>query len=141
MYYLPLAKQLLSFLRSLGVLLLDVLEEIHKLAVALSRRQCSTHSTRSHTRRRGRRSTRLEYRSHSTAVNYPGGMIVDLGPGARRPDEDLQREAMILAFIAMSHVPVFFCASCLLQEEKDLNLKEGGILHKMSQEGSGLLQG
>src|SRR5215216_2378504 len=84
----------------------------------------------------------FEYGSYSTAVNSPGGMVVDLGLGARRPDEDLQRERMVLAFVAMGHVPVFFfCASRLFQEGKDLSLKKGGVLHKMSQEASGLLQG
>jgi hypothetical protein len=85
--------------------------------------------------------TLFEYGSHSTAVNSPGGMVVDPGRRTRRPDEDLQRAGMVLAFVAMSHEPVFFCASRLIQEGKDLSLKEGGILHKMSQEGSGLLQG
>src|SRR5215211_6920271 len=81
----------------------------------------------------------FEYGSHNTAVNSPGGMVVDPGLGARRPDEDLQSEGMVL--VAVGHVPVFFRASRLFQEGKDLSLKKGGILHKMSQEGSGLLQG
>jgi hypothetical protein len=83
----------------------------------------------------------FEYGSHSTAVNSPGGMVVDLGLSARRPDEDLQREGMVLAFVAMGHVPVFSCVSPLVQKGKDLSLKKGGILHKMSKEKSGLLQG
>ncbi len=48
---------------------------------------------------------------------------------------------MILALVAMGYVPVFFCASRLFQEGKDLSLKKGGIFDKMSQERSGLLQG
>jgi hypothetical protein len=82
----------------------------------------------------------FEYGSHSTAENSPGGMVVDLGLGARRPDEDLQREGMVLAFVAMGHVPAFFCASRLLQEGKNLSLKKGGILRKISHEGNGSLQ-
>jgi hypothetical protein len=84
--------------------------------------------------------TLFEYGSHSTAVDSPGGMVVDLGLGTRRPDEDLQREGVVLAFVAMDHIPVFF-PSRLFQEGKDLSFKKGRILHKMSQEGSGLLHG
>src|SRR5215210_5505213 len=83
----------------------------------------------------------FEYGSHSTAVDSPGGMVVDLGLGTRRPDEDLQREGVVLAFIAVGHVPVFFSSCRLFQKGKDLSFKKGRIVDKMSQEGSGLLQG
>jgi hypothetical protein len=81
----------------------------------------------------------FEYGSHSTAVNSPGGMVVDLCLGARRPHEYLQREGMVLAFVSLGHVPVSFCASRLFQERANLSLEKGGVLHKMIQEGSGAL--
>src|SRR4051812_22934938 len=79
--------------------------------------------------------------SHDATEGSPGGMVVDLGLGTRRPDEDLQREGVVLAFIAMGHVPAFFSACRLAQEGKDLSFNKGRILDKISQEGSGLLQG
>src|SRR5918995_3438236 len=85
--------------------------------------------------------TLFEYGSHCTAVNSPRGVVVDLGLGTRRPDEDLQRVGLVDTSVALGYVPVFFCASRLLQEGKDLSLKKGGIFYKMSQERSGLLQG
>src|SRR5215217_7528781 len=81
----------------------------------------------------------LEYGPHSTAVNSPRGMVMDLCLGARRPDEDLQRVGMGLAFVSLGHIPVSFCGSRLFQERANLSLEKGGVLHKMSQEGRGLL--
>src|SRR3712207_6238412 len=83
----------------------------------------------------------FEYGSHSTAVDAPGGMVVDLGLSVRRPDEDLQRERVILAVAAMGHVPGFFRAARLFKEGKNVRLTKGGILHNMHQEGSSLSQG
>jgi len=64
-------------------------------------------------------------------------MVVDLCLCARRPDKNLQGESMVLAFVPMGNIPVSFFASRLLQERVNLSLEKGGILHKMSQEGSG----
>src|SRR4028119_884117 len=39
----------------------------------------------------------LAYGTHSTAVNFTGGMVVDPCLCARRPDKNLQREGVVLA--------------------------------------------
>jgi len=83
----------------------------------------------------------LKYRSYSTAVNSPTGMVVDLCLCARRPDKNLQREGMVLAFVLAGHVPVSLCAPRLFKERANLSLERGGVLYrvlyKISQAGSG----
>jgi hypothetical protein len=79
--------------------------------------------------------------AHSTAVNAPGGMVVDLCLCARRPDKNLQGVGMVLASIAMCHVPVPFCTSCLFQERANPTFEKSGVPHKTDQERSGLLKG
>jgi hypothetical protein len=81
----------------------------------------------------------LEYGAHNTAVNSPGGMVVDLGLCARRPDKNLQRVSMALASIAMRHVPLTFRASRFFQERANLTFEKRRVLHKTDQERSGLL--
>src|SRR3712207_1868963 len=66
-------------------------------------------------------------------------MIVDLGLGARRPDERLQSEGVVPALVATGYVPACLSASRLFQQRNNLSLHKDGILHKMNQEGSGLL--
>jgi hypothetical protein len=83
----------------------------------------------------------LEYGAHSTAVNSPGGMVMDLGLRARRPDKNLQRVVMVLASIALCHVPVSFCTSRLFQVRANLTFEKDGVLHETDQEWSGFLQG
>jgi hypothetical protein len=83
--------------------------------------------------------TLLEYGSHGTAVNSPGGMVVDLCLRARRPDKNLQRVDMVLASIAVCHVPVTCSASRFLQERANLTFEERWVLHKTDQERSSLL--
>src|SRR5215213_2516343 len=83
----------------------------------------------------------LEYGSFHAAVNSPGGMVVDLCLCARRPHKNLQREGMVAALVATGHVPLSSHASGFFQERMNLRLEEVGVLHKMTQEGSGLLYG
>jgi hypothetical protein len=40
------------------------------------------------------------------AEHSPGGMVVYLGPGSRRPDEDLQGAGSVRGILAMGYVPV-----------------------------------
>jgi hypothetical protein len=81
----------------------------------------------------------LEYGAHSTAVNAPGGMVVDLCLCARRPDKNLQGVDMVLASIAVCHVPGSFCTPRLFYERANLTFEKCGVLYKTDQERSGLL--
>jgi hypothetical protein len=83
--------------------------------------------------------TLLEYGSHGAAVDSPGGMVVYLGLGTWRPDEDLQREGVVPAFVAMGYVPICSSAPRLFPEGKDLSYKKGRIVYKMGKVGCGLL--
>src|SRR5215204_214833 len=76
----------------------------------------------------------LEYGAHSTAVNSPGGMVVDSCLRVRRPDEHLQREGMFFTFVRVGYVPASFSAPC--QKRADLTLEEGGLPHESDQKGS-----
>ena len=81
----------------------------------------------------------LEYGSHGTAINSPGGMVVDLCLCAWGPDKNLQRVAVVLASIAVCHVPLTYGASRIFQEWANLTFEKGGVLNKTDQERSGLL--
>jgi hypothetical protein len=83
--------------------------------------------------------TFLEYGPHGTAVDSPGGMVVDLCLCARRPDENLQRVRMLPVLIATGYVPVSLHTSRLFQEGKYLSLTKVKVSYESSQEGSGPL--
>jgi hypothetical protein len=85
--------------------------------------------------------TFLEYRPHGTAVDSPGGMVVDLGLCARRPDENLQGVRLFPALIATGYAPVSLHTSRFFQERENLSLTKDGVPYKSSQEGSSPLQG
>src|SRR5829696_5359750 len=44
--------------------------------------------------------------SQDATEGSPGGMVVDPGPGTRRPDENLQRVGMVGIVLAIGHIPV-----------------------------------
>jgi hypothetical protein len=66
-------------------------------------------------------------------------MVVNLGLCSRRPDEDLQRVAIVLASIAMCHIPVSRSVSRFFQEGANLTFEKAGVIYKSDQERSGLL--
>ena len=48
----------------------------------------------------------FEHGPNGAAVGSPGGVVVDLGSGSRRPDKDLQGVRTVLALVAVGHVPL-----------------------------------
>ena len=48
----------------------------------------------------------FEHRADGAAIGSLGGVVVDLGLGSRRPDEDLQGVRTVHAFVAVGHVPL-----------------------------------
>src|SRR5829696_4396528 len=53
----------------------------------------------------------FEHGPDGAAVSSPGGVVVDLGSGSRRPNEDLQGKGAVLCVVAVGHVPVFSAPS------------------------------
>src|SRR5918999_380892 len=84
--------------------------------------------------------TLFYYRSDNAAQSSPRGMVVDLGLGTRRPDEDLHGEEAVIAGVGAGHVPLLGPV-CLLQEREDLGAPERRVLHQAFQDWNDLLQG
>src|SRR5215204_494501 len=53
----------------------------------------------------------FEHGARGAAVDSPGGVVVDLGSGSRRPNEDLQGKGAVLCVVAVGHGPVFSAPS------------------------------
>src|SRR5215203_3798605 len=82
----------------------------------------------------------FKYGSQDATEGSPGGMVVDLGRGTRRPDENLQRVGMVGIVLAIGHIPALG-PSCYLQEGQDMRIQKPGISYQARQYGGGLPQG
>src|SRR5918998_2482666 len=69
----------------------------------------------------------------------PGSVVVDPGPRARGPDEDLHRERAVRGVDAAGHVP-FLCLPRLIQDLRYQGVQEGRLFHQAVQQGDRLPQ-
>src|SRR5215204_3437760 len=84
--------------------------------------------------------TLFEHRPHDAAISSPAGVVVDLRPGLRGPDEDLQGVRSVLAFPATGHVPLLDLPR-LFQEWTDVRIQEDGVSRQANQNRSSFSQG